>query len=143
VDDRSGLLDRNAAATERLRALVARLAPPDLGCALGGGWTVAFALCHLAFWDARQRAALERYARGEDFAEEDVVANQALEAVSGLLAAGAAGTEAVRAAEAVDAQLAALPPARRDALLAGGCGFAVERWRHRDEHIAQIERALS
>ena len=129
MDDRSGLLDRNAAATERLRALVARLAPPDLGCALGGGWTVAFALCHLAFWDARQRAALERYARGEDFAEEDVVANQAL--------------EAVRAAEAVDAQLAALPPARRDALLAGGCGFAVERWRHRDEHIAQIERALS
>ncbi len=79
MDDRSGLLDRNAAATERLRALVARLAPPDLGCALGGGWTVAFALCHLAFWDAR----------------------------------------AVRAAEAVDAQLAALPPARRDALLAG------------------------
>ena len=50
-------LRRNAEATNRLQALVARLEETDLARSLGGGWTVRFALAHLAFWDARQHFA--------------------------------------------------------------------------------------
>ena len=57
-------LRRNAEATRRLHALVARLEETDLERSLGGGWTVGFALVHLAFWDARQHFARQSYARG-------------------------------------------------------------------------------
>jgi uncharacterized damage-inducible protein DinB len=50
---------RNTEATRRLRELVATLSDADLAAPLGGGWTVAMALGHLAFWDGRQRAALQ------------------------------------------------------------------------------------
>ena len=46
-------LVRNAEATNRLRDVVGRLGQKDLERSLGGGWTVGFALVHLAFWDAR------------------------------------------------------------------------------------------
>jgi hypothetical protein len=36
----------NAAARERLRALVARLSDADLARPVGGGWSVALALAH-------------------------------------------------------------------------------------------------
>ena len=53
-------LRRNRASTERLRALVAGLEAAELARPLGGGWTVGFALAHLAFWDQRQRVAIAR-----------------------------------------------------------------------------------
>ena len=55
--------EENAAELERLRALVARLTAADLARPLGGGWTVAMALAHLAFWDHRRRAQLQQWAR--------------------------------------------------------------------------------
>ena len=55
--------------------------------------------------------------------------NDALEAVAPLFRAPSAGREAVRAAQLIDATVAALP--------------AAPRWPHRDEHVAQIEAVLS
>ena len=54
-------LNDNAAVTARLQALVSRLSDADLGRDLGGGWTVAVALSHLAFWDRRIAYMLERW----------------------------------------------------------------------------------
>ena len=136
-------LRRNRASTERLRALVAGLEAAELARPLGGGWTVGFALAHLAFWDQRQRVAIQRHARGAGFPEEDPAVNEALDAVAPLLAPGRAGAEAVRAAALLDETLAALATAEWDALVAAGEGYALERWRHRDEHIAQIEAGLT
>jgi hypothetical protein len=42
---------------------------------------------------------------------------------------------------AVDATVAGLASDVRDALLASGA-YQVQRWSHREEHIAQIEAAL-
>ena len=135
-------LQRNAEATRRLAALVARLGAPDLERSLGGGWTVAFALAHLAFWDVRQAVALGRYARGGAFPPEDAATNPTLEVIAPLFRGDAVGPMAVRAAERADAALRALTPAQRAALLEAGLAFAVERWRHRDEHAAQIEAVV-
>ncbi|MCY3887560.1 MAG: hypothetical protein OXG19_07675 [Chloroflexi bacterium] len=136
-------LRRNAEATNRLQALVARLEETDLARSLGGGWTVRFALAHLAFWDARQHFALQSYAHGDGFPPEDKTVNDTLEAVAPLVSASSAGLEAVRAAQLVDGTLAALSAAHRASLAEDGLSFAVERWRHRHDHIAQIEAALS
>ena len=135
-------LERNAEATNRLSALVERLAEGDLERSLGGGWTVAFALTHLAFWDARQHVALQGYARGDAFPPEDKAVNDTLEAVAPLLRGEAAGREAVRAAMLADATVAGLSEAQRASLAGEGVGFAVQRWQHREDHIAQIEAVL-
>ena len=136
-------LSRNAASTGRLRGLAARLGEADLRRPLGGGWTVAFALAHLAFWDARQDAAIRRWAAsGGAFAREDAAVNEALEAIAALVDADAAAAAAVEAAARLDATVEGLGESRRGALREAGGGYAVGRWPHREEHAARIEAAL-
>ncbi len=132
----------NAEATRRLGDLVARLDGADLGRSLGGGWTVAFAFAHLAFWDARQDAALRAYASGEAFPPEDEATNATLEAVAGMLDPETVGSMAVEAAEGLDAAALGLTANQRTALREAGQEYAFRRWPHREEHIAQIEAVL-
>ncbi len=101
-------LQRNAEATRQLGELVERLDAADLDRSLGGGWTVAFALVHLAFWDARQAVALGGYTGSQALPPEDELVNPALEAVAAMFDPAAAGPAAVEAAEAVDAAATAL-----------------------------------
>ncbi|MYI83627.1 MAG: hypothetical protein F4056_10260 [Chloroflexi bacterium] len=136
-------LQRNAEATARLGDLVARLGSADLERSLGGGWTVAFALVHLAFWDARQTAALAGYTSSQALpSPEDETVNPTLEAVAAMFDPAAAGPAAVEAAGAVDAAAAALSAEQRSALREAGQEYAFRRWPHREEHIAQIEAVL-
>lgn len=136
-------LQSNARATTRLRDLVSRLDESAMARSRGGGWTVAFALVHLAFWDVRQDVALQRYVRGDDFPAEDVTTNATLEEIAPLFDTGAAGDMAVRAAEQLDATLEALTGDQLEALRQAGVAYAIERWRHREDHAAQIEAVLS
>ena len=133
----------NAAATERLRNIVAQLEEADLTRSLGGAWTVGFALVHLAFWDARQVAALQRFARGDGFPSEDIATNATLELVAPIFSADAVGEAAVRAVEQLDATLRGLSSDQLDDLRDSGRAYAIERWRHRDEHLRQIEEVLA
>ncbi len=132
----------NAESTERLRTLVARLSADDLKRSLGSGWTVAFALAHLAFWDARQVAALQRYARGDGFPSEDYATNATLEAIAHSFDPSAIGQAAVNAAQQLDATVDSLTPEQLDDLCEAGLSYATERAPHRDEHLQQIEQAL-
>ena len=130
---------RNAESTERLRKLVARLGDADLVRSVGGGWTVAFALAHLAFWDARQVAALQRFVRGEPFPSEDLATNDALESIAAAFDSTAVGEPAVAAADELDRIVAMLSAEQIDALRDSGKTYAIERAPHRDEHMRQIE----
>ena len=133
----------NSNSTERLRALVARLSDSDLSRSLGGNWTVAFALVHLAFWDARQVAALQRFTSGEAFPTEDYAANATLEAIAHTFDPSTIGQAAVRAAQQLDATVDNLTPEQLDDLREAGLTYAIDRAPHREEHIEQIERALA
>lgn len=137
-------LDQNAAASDRLRALVAVLGAADLGRSLGGGWTVAVALAHLAFWDGRQHAALEHFAAtGEQLGEEsDDAVNVGLGPLLPTVDRASAGRLAIEAAAAVDAAVARLDDAQAQVLAAGPNAYLMLRHYHRDEHIDQIEAAL-
>ena len=142
MSDHDPDLLRNAEETRRLGDLVARLDAAGLARSLGGGWTVAFAFAHLAFWDARQDAALRVYARGEPFPPEDEVTNAALELIAGSFGREAVAAAAVEAAARLDATATDLTAGQRAALREAGQEFAFRRWPHREEHIAQIEAVL-
>ena len=132
----------NSQSTERLARLVARLSADDLSRSLGGNWTVGFALAHLAFWDARQVAALERVASGEPFPSEDLATNAALEAIADAFNPDTIGQAAVDAARQLDAVVETLTPDQVGALTGSGKSYAIARAPHREEHIRQIEDAL-
>ncbi len=93
-------LSDNAMVTTRLEALVARLSDADLARDLGGGWTVAVALSHLAFWDRRIAYMLDRWTRDGTPHEEldDDVVNNALEAMHQAVEPRAAARLAVESA---------------------------------------------
>ncbi len=143
MSDHDSDLQRNADATTRLGELVARLGSADLERSLGGGWTVAFALVHLAFWDARQEVALRGHALGEAIPSEDETVNQTLEAIAAMFDPAAAGPAAVEAAARLDATSLGLSAEQRAALREAGQEYTFRRWPHREEHIAQIEAVLA
>lgn len=132
----------NSQSTERLSALVARLSTEAMKRSLGGGWTFGFALAHLAYWDARQLAALQRMSQGEEFPSEDLATNAALEAIAAAFDPDTIGQAAVSAARQLDAAVETLTAEQVDALTGSGKTYAIDRAPHREEHIRQIEEAL-
>ena len=133
---------RNAESTERIRSVVARLSDKDLNRSLGGGWTVGFALIHLAFWDARQVAALQRFKDGEAFPSEDYATNATLSLIAPIFDLSAAGQAAVSAAQELDTMVESLTVDQLTTLQDSGKSYAIDRAPHRDEHLQQIEDAL-
>ena len=149
----------NAASRRRLAELVARLRPEDLALPTEptseGSWTVAQQLVHLAFWDraleARWNIAVD--AAGADgpldlisfgMGAADVI-NWSLAKLIDAWASAlgpAVGTEALAAAESVDATIERLA-ARLPAGFAELKPRVLERSAHRLEHIAQIEKAFA
>ena len=133
----------NAQSTERLATLVAGLSADDMKRSLGGNWTVAFALAHLAFWDARQVAALHRVIQGALFPAEDRATNATLEAIAMAFDPTTIAETAVSAAQQLDEIVESLTPEQVTTLQTAGQTYAIERAPHRDEHLQQIEQALA
>lgn len=132
----------NSESTQRMCALVARLSADDVSRDLGDGWTVGFALAHLAFWDARQVAALQQYARGDGFPTEDYATNAALEGIAAAFDLSTVGQAAIKAARELDETVDSLTAEQIDGLRDAGLAYAIERAPHREEHLQQIEEAL-
>lgn len=143
MTDSSEILAANDASTARLEALTAALSQADLQRSLGGGWNVAIALTHLAFWDFRQVAALKHFVETGDAPEDDRTVNPALEATAKGMDPEMAAWLAVESARAVDTVVRALSADAFAALDAGEHAYLVRRSAHREEHIAQIEAALT
>jgi uncharacterized damage-inducible protein DinB len=156
--DRS-FVEKNAASRRRLASLVEGLSPVELALPTEpteeGSWTVAQVLGHLLFWDrsmeSRWRLALER--AGESGPVDIVgIPMELTDAINGPLAGligewaqavgPQLGAQALAAAEAVDA----LVESSADRLPPGALATrpnAVNRWSHRESHLAQVEKALA
>ncbi len=139
----------NRESRERLAGLVAGLTPTQLAMDLGEGWTVASVLGHVGFWDRWQGDRWELMLAGSWRADDESVlaaedlANDALHAYWALQSGGDLGRLAVEAATRVDSLVEGAPDDRIDRMLAGPNAFVVERFRHRGEHLEQIERAIA
>ncbi|MDA8186560.1 MAG: maleylpyruvate isomerase N-terminal domain-containing protein [Dehalococcoidales bacterium] len=143
MDNSSDL--RNDESRARLRGLVARVSEADLATSLGGGWTVSAALAHLAFRDQYASTRLEEWIRegalpasGGYDALNDALVSQWL-----AIPPQEAARLAVAAAEALDQKVAALAPDKAEAIAAAGRPRLLDRSKHRQEHLDQIERAIA
>jgi DinB family protein len=141
---------RNDTQLRRLRALVDRLSDDDLRRPLAAGWTVAGVLAHMALWDQRALVLLEAWkgkgaaAVPRDF-DADMVdwINDTAKPLCLALAPREAARLAVAIAEEADRAVAALPDEMVAAATAKHTGVYVLRAEHRQEHLDEIERALS
>jgi hypothetical protein len=141
--------ERNAEALERLRALIKRLGDEDLERSLGDGWTVSVALAHLAFWDRFQAARWTQAADAglrvpTEIAEvQDNFANDASLESWRATPPRLAAEQALAAAAHIERIIAELDADVALELIASGRTTLVDRSDHWDEHIEQIEAALT
>ena len=136
----------NADSNAELHALVARLSDADLAREMSEGWTVASMLAHLAFYDFRAAALIDRWqSSGMVVAsplDADLI-NAASEHLLRAISPRRAATLALEAADAADQRVAAVDSeflARIEA--AGRPIVTLQRAAHRRDHVAQIEKAL-
>ena len=130
----------------RLEALVEKLDDAALTRAMPAGWTAAGVLAHLAFWDQRVIIFIDMLARGarvpHESAEDVAWINDAAKPQQLALPPRRAATLAVETARATDRAVAALSEEMLAKNAAAGGPIYLERWRHRREHLDDIERAL-
>ena len=139
--------EANKKGRERLRAITNRLSEAELATLTGDGWTVGAALGHLAFWDNRVRDLILRWKEsgiGPSPIDTDNI-NDAMKPLLRAIPGREVVEQALRAAEAVDAEIENLPEELKpgvEALVKEG-KLRLDRSIHRNEHLDQIERALA
>ena len=134
----------NDASRRRLRAALDRLQVADYGRTLPDGWTVGATLGHLTFWDRRALILLQKLERtGLTPSPSDVdTLNDALLPQWAAVPPAAVARLILETADAVDGKIAALSDAHVAAILAAGTPFMLDRAKHRNEHLDEIERLL-
>jgi hypothetical protein len=140
--DRS-FVEKNRAATQRMRALADRLRDAELLRPVGEHWTVAVVFIHLAFWDRRALDVLERTEREGKLSAPEI--NFVINDISLPLWEAIPPSEAVRialeAAGALDRRLEAFPPELLESIFELNPRW-VDRSIHRNLHLAEAEAAL-
>ncbi len=141
-------IEDNARELQRLRAIVGRLTDDELRTPVNEHWTVAAALGHVAFWDARALFLAERFDPETGFPDDadeprnvDWI-NDSTRPLIHAIDPREAAELTIRLAEEIDARVAALPadklwPQDPDSPLNG------RRASHLAEHLDEIEAALS
>ena len=144
----SDALARNRRATARIADIAA--GPDDLSRVIHDRWTVGAKLGHLAFWDRFVLGLLDRWQAGMPFRfdneqwQDDSV-NDAILDESLALDPTVAKRLAAEAARLVDDRLGgldAVAAARLEADAANpetDANWLVHRYRHREEHLEEIE----
>lgn len=138
--DRS-FVERNRAATERIRTLAEHLSDQELQQRVGQHWTVAIALAHLAFWDRRVMHALDLKEQGSTAPDIDLCVNDLSLPLWAAIPPRQAVSLALAAAAALDARLETYPPDLLDEIYTHNKRW-VMRALHRDEHLDEIDAAL-
>jgi hypothetical protein len=141
--DRSHVAE-NKRERERLKAFVEGASDEELSRPMPAGWTVAAVLAHLAFWDARALALMDKWDRGSEPSvvdhepgEIDWI-NDAAKPLCLALPPRTAALLAVQLAEETDRRVEALSDERLAQIIAIGPPFNLARANHRREHLDEI-----
>ncbi len=139
---------QNLESRQKLESLVRRLTDTDLALSTDYGWTISALLAHLAFWDQRMLAILQRWKEnGFDASPIDSNAvNEALKPICHALEPRIAVDLALVAAEKLDAEFETFSDdfvKQIEEHCAGtGTQFRMNRAQHHNEHIKDIEALL-
>ncbi len=136
-------VELNSASTQHIRALAGRLTDAELQRTVGEHWTIAIALAHLAFWELRTLAILDKTESAGKLVtfEVDVAVNDVALPLWAAIPPREAARLAIESAEAVDRRLEKFPRALLEAAYAEYKPRVV-RSIHRNEHLDEIEAAL-
>jgi hypothetical protein len=140
--------EQNAQSRRRLETLVRGLSEEGFARSTDYGWTVSALLAHLAFWDLRMSAILQRWqADGLDASPIDMmVVNDALKVICHAMEPRAAAELALSAAEKIDGELETLTAEQAKKIeehaAATETQFRMNRSLHRDGHLNDIEALL-
>ncbi len=136
----------NARSQQELRELVSHLSDSDLTRDLGKGWTVAAVLAHMAFYDFRAVAVVDRWRNeGEidPFPIDAQLTNTATEQLLVAIPPRSAVQLALQAAVAADGRMASLPAELVARIEVAERSVSLFRSEHRREHVEQIKRGLT
>lgn len=135
--------EQNRAATARMRDLVARLSDGDLRHPVGEHWTVGVAFAHLAFWDGQVIAMLDASEQVQQVVSLPmaIAVNDISLPLWRAIPPQEAAAIAIATAEQLDQRLATYAPALLEQIAATNLDD-VEPFRHRVEHLDEIEQAL-
>lgn len=108
------------------------------------GWTISAALAHLAFWDERRRLMLKVWKEKgvSPTPYIDDIVNDVLIPLLLAIPPKKAADLAVKAAEALDKEIEALPDKMRREIEALNEPKALERASHRNQHLDEIDAFL-
>lgn len=136
-------IERNRAATNRIRSLAERLSDTELQQPVGERWTIAIVLAHLAFWDRRVLLGLDVVEReGKlNIPVIDLSVNELSLPLWAAIPPRAAANLAIETAAELDERLANFPPGLLDELYVHNKRW-VERALHRDAHLNEVEADL-
>ena len=140
--DRS-FVELNRAATDRMRALAARLTDEELKHPVGQHWTVAIVLAHLAFLDRRALWVLDATERAGKVVnpDYDIFVNDLSLPLWAAIPPRDAARIAIETAEALDRRLETYPPHLLELVHAEYKRYIFRAY-HRTEHLNEAEAAL-
>jgi hypothetical protein len=141
--DRS-FIGENKRERKRMQMLVARISDEELNLKMWEGWTIAAAFAHLAFWDQRALALMQKWKKSKVAPSpiDDDITNDALLPFSRAIPPRIAANLAVSAAEAIDLELEMAPDNLVGDIFKLGDRFRLYRSDHRKAHLDQIENIL-
>ena len=131
-----------------MSGLIGQLDELVLAREVGPGWTVATALCHLAFWDQRALFYLHDWERSgrvemQPFNSQSVEGiNQAVNAIAHKVPRRAAVKLVLESAAAVDSHLERISDQLVEQIRTAGMERYLKRSLHRREHAERIRAAL-
>jgi hypothetical protein len=137
----NGHNQENETSRARMKALVEGLTDEQLATPMENDWTVSAYLAHVAFFDRRALELAGKFKTAADVYESPLdvhVLNDALLPQWRLIEPRAAANDALAAAAAVDAAIAALPDDVVARIKEIGA-IALNRGTHRKTHLDEIE----
>ena len=136
--------DANRVATARIRSLAVSLTDDQFRRPVGEHWTVSMVFVHLAFWDRRCLAMLDRIeTAGRDTEVDiDLVVNDLSLPIWAAVPPSDATRIAIETAVALDARIGAYPDELAAIVLESHPRW-IRRHFHRDEHLDEAEAALA
>lgn len=133
----------NRESTERIKKIISNLTEEQFQTRVGEHWTVAIALVHLAFWDRRVLATLEKTTKNGKLSvvEIETVVNDVSLPIWETVPAKEAVKLAIETAEELDNQLENFPKDLLEEMYEHNKRLVV-RALHRNEHLDEVEAAL-
>ena len=134
----------NAISRTRLQNIVSMLTEESHRCIAKYGWTISMTLAHMAFWDnyrLSQLALWEHSGFEKQMGDLEEV-NTALRPLIQVIDGANAGRIAIAATEALDKKIEMIDSRLVDDIVRGGSQRVLDRARHRNEHMDEIEQAL-